>query len=62
MAPDRLSSNVVDDIPTKLIWNELIYIRKKVDRLETMVLLMFGSVSVIGIAVAVIEYLGSHHV
>ena len=42
-----------EPVSNSMIWNELLYIRRKVDALETKVLLMFGSVSAISVAISV---------
>lgn len=39
------------------LWEELRYIRKKLDNLETKVMFMFGTISTISFAVAVYELL-----
>jgi len=43
--------------PTRLVWEELRYIRKKVDALETKILYLFGTASAITLAIAVFELL-----
>lgn len=43
------------NIPNKIIWSELQYIRKKVDSLEQKVLYMFGGFSAIVIAIELLK-------
>ena len=44
-------------VTNDMLWRELIYLRRKLDSLETKVLFMFGTVSAIGGAVAIFELL-----
>lgn len=43
------------NIPNKILWSELQYIRKKVDSLEQKVLYMFGGFSAIVIAIEILR-------
>ena len=43
------------NIPNKILWSELQYIRKKVDSLEQKVLYMFGGFSVIVIVLQIVK-------
>ena len=46
------------DVPSYFVWNELRYIRRKVDSLEQKVLYMFGTFTAITVAIAVVEFIG----
>lgn len=46
----------IANVPPALLWNELRYIRKKVDSLEQKVLYMFGTFTAITVAIAVVEF------
>ena len=45
------------DIPNSLIWDELKYIRRKVDQLEQRLLLVSGGFAAIATAIALFELL-----
>lgn len=47
-------SNITND----LLWDEIRYIRKKLDLLESKVMIVFGTVSAFSVAVALYEVLG----
>lgn len=59
--PDQENQHVTDRryVSNLTLWEELRYIRGKVDDLENKVLIMFGSVSAIAVAVAIYEVLKS---
>lgn len=44
-----------EDIDNRLLWEELRYIRRKVDGLEQKILILFGMVGAIGTAAAIAE-------
>lgn len=53
MIEDRRSETVSN----LTLWEELRYIRRKVDGLETKILMIFGSITTISVAIAVYELL-----
>lgn len=50
-----------EDIDNRLLWEELRYIRRKVDGLEQKILILFGMVGAIGTAAAIAEIVVNTH-
>ena len=50
-----------EDIDNRLLWEELRYIRRKVDGLEQKILILFGMVGAIGTAAAIAEIIINTH-
>lgn len=54
---DSLKTESRSDVSNAMIWNELLYIRRKVDGLETKILMIFGSVTTIALSIAIYSLL-----
>ncbi len=57
MRDNPLMERTPEHVSNGELWQELRYIRAKVDALEGKILVMFGSVSAIAVAIAVYELL-----
>ena len=49
------------NIPATLIWNEVRYIRNKVDSLEKKVLYMFGTFTAVTVAITIVDLMNKAH-
>ena len=61
MTPDERQQNDERRVESRLIWEELRYIRHKIDSVEQKVLVLFGTIGAITTAVSIYEVLSKGH-
>jgi len=61
VTPDEQNQHNERRVESQLIWEELRYIRRKLDSVEQKVLTMFGTIAAISVAIAVYEVLSRGH-